>query len=259
MSRIPLAACSRSILTPGRTKSGHNRRRFSERIGCRHCWRWWYGLTSGPIYTTQQDGTRLGTIDRSTGAGTDIGPFGTTETFAAAFDTDGTLYTTINGFSGNAVLASVDQTTGSATPIGSGLGTSMISLEVAADGTMYGIGYNDRILYEIDQTTGSATPVGDTGISFNMDLAVDSAGVMYATFGNNIWTVDTATGNSTLLGTFSGILSGTVMGIMFDETDTAVRNGVRGRTRRCTKSMSTRCRRPWSAARVSSGRMAVTS
>ncbi len=118
----------------------------------------------------------MGTIDQTTGVGTDIGPFGTTQTWAAAFDIDGTLYTLINGFSGNAILASVDQITGAATTIGSGVGTNMISLEVATDGTMYGIGYNDQILYEIDQTTGIATAIGSTGISFNMDLAFDSSG-----------------------------------------------------------------------------------
>jgi len=53
-----------------------------------------------------------------------------------------------------------------------------------------------------------------------MDLAFDSAGVLYATVSNNIWTIDRATGNSTLLGAFGGIASGMVMGIMFDHTDT---------------------------------------
>jgi len=119
-------------------------------------------LTSGPIYTTHGDGTRLGTIDKATGAGTDIGAFGSSQTWAAAFDTDGTLYTLINGFSGNAVLATVNQTTGAVTTVGSGVGTHMISLEVAADGTVYGVGYTDRILYAINKTTGSATPIGDT-------------------------------------------------------------------------------------------------
>jgi len=160
-------------------------------------------LRGGAIYITQQDGTRLGTIDPATGVGTDIGPFGTTQTWAAAFDTDGTLYTLIDGFSGNAVLATVHLATGTASTVGTGIGTNMISLEVAADGTMYGIGYIDRLLYQISQATGTATPIGDTGISFNMDLAFDSAGVLYATVGNNIWTIDTSTGASTLLGTYS--------------------------------------------------------
>src|SRR5262249_20145490 len=156
-------------------------------------------------------GTRLGTINRATGAGTDVGPFGTSQTWAGAFGTDGTLYTLINGFSGNAVLARVNQSTGAVTPIGGGVGTNMINLEVAADGTMYGIGYNDQVLYRINTTTGTATPVGNTGISATMDLAFSPAGVLYATVGNNIWTINTTTGASTFVGTFTGILSGEVM------------------------------------------------
>ena len=58
-------------------------------------------------------------------------------------DTDGTLYTLVNGLSSNAVLARVNQTTGAVTPIGAGLGTTMITLEIAADGTMYGIGVGE--------------------------------------------------------------------------------------------------------------------
>ena len=61
-------------------------------------------VQAGPIYSTQDDGTRLGTISKASGIGSDIGPFGTSQTWAAAFDTDGTLYTTINGFTGNARL-----------------------------------------------------------------------------------------------------------------------------------------------------------
>jgi hypothetical protein len=179
-----------------------------------------FGLESGPIYTTEANGTRLGTIDPATGVGTDIGPFGTTTTWAAAFGTDGTLYTIVNGFTSSATLASVDQSTGAATTIGSGLGTAMLSLEVAADGTMYGIGYTDRILYEIDQTTGTTTAIGNTGIFLSMDLAFDSSGTLYATVNNNIYTVDRTTGASTLLGSLTGVLSGSVMGIMFDENDT---------------------------------------
>lgn len=175
---------------------------------------------SGPIFTTHQDGTRLGTIDQATGVGTDIGPFGSSQTWAAAFDTDGTLYTTINGFSGNAILARVNQSTGAITTVGTGLGTNMISLEIADDGTMYGIGYSNRILYRINQSTGVATPIGDTGILNNMDLAFDSNGTLYATVGNTLRTVNPSTGASTLVGTFTGIQTGHVMGIMFDVNDT---------------------------------------
>ena len=51
------------------------------------------------IWTTHGDGTRIGTIDSTSGVGTDTGATGQIDTFAAAFDLDGTLYTTYNGFS----------------------------------------------------------------------------------------------------------------------------------------------------------------
>ena len=169
------------------------------------------------IFSTHAGGTRLGTINRATGAGSDIGPFGTFDTWAAAFDTDGTLFTLFDGFSGSARLGIVNQVTGAVTPVGSGVGTNMITLEVAADGTMYGVGYNDRLLYRIDKTLGTATPIGDTGIEFVMDLAINSAGVLYATVLNQLWTVNTATGASTPVGTISGAMH--IMGIMFDASD----------------------------------------
>ncbi|WP_417392263.1 hypothetical protein, partial [Gimesia sp.] len=190
----------------------------------------WAGENSTPsvpvltedIYTTHQAGTRIGTIDPVTGSNTDLGATGTFQTFAAAFDTDGsgTLYTLIDGWSGNARLATVSMTTGIATPVtGPGTGTNMISLEVAADGTMYGVGYNDRILYQIDKTTGSATAIGYTGISLNMDLAFDSSGTLWGTSGNHLFTINTETGAATHQASVSGILSGMVMGIMFDSSD----------------------------------------
>lgn len=172
-----------------------------------------------PIYSTHGDGTRLGLISTTTGAGTDIGPFGRSQTWAAAFDTDGTLYTLTDGFSGNARLATVNPATAAITHIGSGVGTFMICLEFAADGTLYGVGYLDRVLYRIEKTTGTATAIGDTGITFMMDLAFDSSGTLWATVSNNLWTLNTSTGAATLR--FSGIgAAGHIMGIMFDASDT---------------------------------------
>lgn len=191
----------------------------------------WAGMSLAPvlpssssdIYTTHSNGTRIGIIDSNTGIGTDIGATGTNHTWAAAFDTDGseTLYTLTEAFSGNARLATVNTTTGIVTTVsGPGTGTSMISLEVASDGTMYGIGYSDRILYRIDKTTGDSTPVGYTGILSAMDLAFDSSGTLWATVNNRLWTVDTSTGASTFQANITGISSGSVMGIMFDASDT---------------------------------------
>ena len=179
-------------------------------------------VTHDEIYTTHQAGTRIGTIDPETGDSTDLGATGTFQTFAAAFETDGsgTLYTLVDGWSGNAYLATVDTSTGTATPVaGPGTGTNMISLEVASDGTIYGVGYNDRILYQIDKTTGSATAIGYTGISLNMDLAFDSSGTLWGTSGNHLWTINTLTGTATHQATINGVLSGMIMGIMFDSSD----------------------------------------
>ena len=64
------------------------------------------------IWTTHGDGIRIGTIDPISGVGSDIGATGQSQGWAAAFDLDGTLYTTYGGFSGNPQLATVDQTTG---------------------------------------------------------------------------------------------------------------------------------------------------
>ncbi len=126
----------------------------------------------------------------------------------------------MNGFSGNAQLATVNLATGAATPIGQGLGFNMISLEFDAAGTLYGIGYADALLYQIDKTAGTATSIGSTGINSNMDLAFNSAGTLYATTNDQLWTVDVSTGASTPLGPVTGVCTGgQIMGIMFDAQD----------------------------------------
>jgi hypothetical protein len=173
-----------------------------------------------PIWTTHGDGTRIGTIDTTTGAGTDVGPTGRSQGWAAAFDLDGTLFTTYAGFSGNAQLATIDRTTGAIASTIGGLGTSLIALEVDTTGQLWGLGYFDRNLYQIDKTTGARTLVGDTGVLSTMDLAFDSKGVLYSTVGNRLYTLDLTTGASTLVRTLTGIQSGSVMGIMFDRFDT---------------------------------------
>jgi hypothetical protein len=177
-----------------------------------------FAANADTIWLTHGDGTRIGTVDSTTGAGTDVGAQGFRQSWAAAFGTDGTLFTTVNGFSGNAVLATVDQSTGAATTIGTGLGTNLISLEVSSGGQMYGVGYNDQLLYSIDSVTGTATAIGSTGISFMMDLAFDSSGMLWGTTGNNLWTIDLLTGSSTFVTSISG--ASAVMSLMFDSADT---------------------------------------
>lgn len=179
------------------------------------------------IWTTHGDGTQIATIDLATGAGANVGNTGQPDTFAAAFDnTDGTLYTTFNGFSdlgpaspGAAKLGKVDQSTGAVSTIGS-LGTQMVALEVDASGQLWGVGYKDRILYQIDKTSGFTTGIGITDIEDVMDLAFDSSGTLYATADNFLYSLNLATGAATLEAFFTGIVSGAeVMAIMFDSSD----------------------------------------
>jgi hypothetical protein len=172
------------------------------------------------IYTTTDNGTAMATIDPATGTGTVLGPLGHSNAFAAAIDTDGTLWTIVDGYT-TARIATVNKTTGQATPAPSQIGTAMITLEIAGDGTMYGIGYSDQRLYRIDKTTGVGTPVGPaTGISVTMDTAFDCDGRLWATVNGDLWTVDTTTGVATAKPSITGISGGAsmVMGLMVDSS-----------------------------------------
>jgi hypothetical protein len=185
----------------------------------------WAGATASAaappgdvIFSTTNDGTAFAKIDPSTATSTVLGSSGFSQDWAAALDTDGTLWTTINGF-GSAQIAKVDKTTGHATPVGAPIGTQMISLEIAANGTMYGIGIGDTRLYRIDKTTGVGTPIGTgTGINFTMDIAFDCHGQLWATTNGGLWTVDTTTGGSTFRASITGVSEGafSVMGLVFD-------------------------------------------
>jgi hypothetical protein len=177
-------------------------------------------VSAQTIYTTHGDGTRFGTINAATGVGTDVGATGVSEGWALARDPNGTLYTTYNGFSGNAQLATINPATGAIAATIGGVGTSLIALELDGSGQLWGVGYNDQILYRINKATGAATAVGNTGVSNVMDLAFDASGVLYATVNNVLYRVNTATGATTVAANITGIASGSVMGIMFDTSGT---------------------------------------
>lgn len=181
------------------------------------------------IYTTHNNnGRSIGTINASTGSGTNIGV--TNEaTYALARDLDGTLYTTYTDGSGNAQLAIVSPTTGSIVSTIGDLGVPLIALEIDGTGQMWGVGYEnqsviDTFLYRINKETAVITPVGDTGVSFTMDLSFDPAGNLYSTVANNLYQLNLSTGASTLVATITGVLSGGkdggVMGIMHDTDGT---------------------------------------
>jgi len=181
------------------------------------------------IYTTHDNnGRSIGTINASTGSGTDIGATGESS-YALARDLDGTLYTTYTDGSGNAQLAIVSPTTGAIVSTIGDLGIPLIALEIDGTGQMWGVGYenqsvNDTFLYSINKETAAITPVGDTGVSFTMDLSFDPSGNLYSTVANNLYQLNLSTGASTLVATITGVPSGGkdggVMGIMHDTDGT---------------------------------------
>jgi hypothetical protein len=165
------------------------------------------------IYCTA-NGTDLATIDSGTGAGTGVGSTGYYDTWAAAFDTNGDLYTTM--YYGQQ-LGMFDVSTGAVTPIGNLAGSTLIALEIDANGTLFGLDWNGN-LYTIDKSTAAQTLVG-TGTAYGaMDLAFDSDGTLWAVAGDSLYTIDTTDGSATWEGAISG--AGGVMGLMFDENDT---------------------------------------
>ncbi|MDX2131206.1 MAG: hypothetical protein SFY69_04040 [Planctomycetota bacterium] len=82
----------------------------------------------------------------------------------------------------------------------------------ASGQTLYGVSnfgnFRTQVLVQIDTTTGAATPVGDTGLERIADIAYDRGmGVMYAlTTGADLYTLDLATGASTLVASNTGVL-----------------------------------------------------
>jgi DNA-binding beta-propeller fold protein YncE len=170
------------------------------------------------IYSTGNDGTSLIAIDTNTGAASVVGSSGYSETWAAAFTPDGTLWTIINGFT-NGQLATFNLLTGAAAPVGSPAGTDdVIALEANNAGTLYAAGF-DGSFYTVNTTTGQLTLVGNMGFPYIMDMAFDNSGTLWAVAetgpnGNDLYTINPATGTGTLVCILNGV-SG-AMGLMVD-------------------------------------------
>jgi hypothetical protein len=167
-----------------------------------------------PLYTTYQSGRRLASIAVDTGLVTDIGPFGTSGTYAVAADTDGTLYALAKYNA--AQLATVNTGTAGLTFIGNGVGVAMVGIEIDSSGTIYGVSYPGGVLYEINKTTGAATIIGPTNENSVFDLAFDSNDTLYLiTRQGELYTVNTSTAVLSTVGTITRANS-----IMFDSDDT---------------------------------------
>jgi hypothetical protein len=151
------------------------------------------------------------TIDRTTGQGTVVGPFGIPgQTMAdLTFTSDGTLYGWLEGSADD--LHTIDVTTGHATLVGdSGLSTFGSGLTANAANVIFFAGSgDDGALRTIDRTTGLPTTVatltGTQGASVAA-LAFDATGVLFgvALLGGpepaSLTTINIATGEVTVLG-----------------------------------------------------------
>lgn len=179
---------------------------------------------------------RIGKIETATGKATLIGSSGVFLT-DIAFDPDNNLY----GISFT-TLYSIDKSTGKATLIGNLTGVNDAnSLVFGKDGSLYSAGFSSKNLYKINPKTGASTVFFNTGFSSGGDLAFVGSdlyytdgqnlillnlstkvskligpigasyvyglinggdNVLYAMAGNSVYSVNTTTGNGTLLSTW---------------------------------------------------------
>jgi hypothetical protein len=108
----------------------------------------------------------------------------------------------------NGSLFSIDLTTGVATKIGN-FGFYITGLAYDSDNDiLYGLsggsGASINHLFHIDRTTGAATPIGPLGSTEFFGLAYDSTRhQLFATNQTGLYTVDSATGQATLIGSIS--------------------------------------------------------
>ncbi len=170
------------------------------------------------LYALDFNNTRLITVDTGTGAVTPVGPL-----------TGLLTGHTITGLSWNFVtsimygsstdgaitqLYSVNIATGTLIPIGVGTGNALgIWLEIDNDGNAFMADIGDDTFYSVDLVTGLSTPIGPLGIDigFAQDVTVDTAtntlymaGLINGGAASNIYSVNKATGATTLVGSSGG-------------------------------------------------------
>ena len=128
----------------------------------------------------------------------------------------GTMFgNTTAGFGGADALYSIDLSTGVATQIGA-IGISNVYALGFAGGALYGVSDVSKNLVSISTATGVGSNIGATGLGFVFDIAArPEDGVMFASdSGNNaMYTVDLATGATTLVGAFGS--SQNIAGLAF--------------------------------------------
>jgi hypothetical protein len=144
-------------------------------------------------------------------------PGGETYSGMAVDPTDGTVYAASTSVVGSTLLT-IDLTTGAATVVGAITNApGMIGIAVDGNGDLWGYDIVADVLLSIDKSTGAGTIVGAIGFDANFgqgmgwDPATDTvlmAAFNNATFQAELRAVDTATGNTTLLGVLGATTPG---------------------------------------------------
>lgn len=111
---------------------------------------------------------------------------------------------TIYAHDANGRLFTLDARTGAVNVIGF-MAAVMTDIAFAPDGTLYGVDLGSS-LYRINPNTGTSTRIGNVGAVVNA-LVSSSTGTLYAA-GCGLYSLDVATGQGTLVGSFSGYCSG---------------------------------------------------
>jgi len=105
-------------------------------------------------------------------------------------------------------LGWIDPDTGVMTPVGP-LGRFVRSIVFGDDGVLYGLSMNDLVRIEPD--TGATTVVGSLGVQGLRGLAVAGPGTLWGfhstQYTYDLYTIDTASGATTLVGTIDGLVT----------------------------------------------------
>jgi len=99
----------------------------------------------------------------------------------------------------SSTLYRIDPFLGTEESVGSVPG--LFDFDTNIDGDLYGI--SPSALFRFDEGAGSWTRIGSLGRTAN-GFAIDSTGRAFATSGNNVYSVDLATGGSSLIGSMGG-------------------------------------------------------
>ncbi len=181
-----------------------------------------FDATTNTLFGININTDSLITINTATGVMTTIGPTGVSEAASLALDpATGNLFTVHRVFG---ELFRIDRTTGAGTKVAD-TGVNSIRGMTYDPGTQMLIGATDRFsntpthLVHIDPSsaeTSVSTALGYTqvrGLAFDEDKDV-----LYATdsVGQNLGTIDTKTGNFSLIGSFGDVRPSPIRGLAFD-------------------------------------------